>query len=120
MNDDSRENQVIDLDRALVRLGGSEEILRDLAALYLKEVPQWMTRLEEAVLNQNDDEIFRLAHDLKGSTDIFAAPAAVRAAQELERMGRFGELDGADEALGALKAELVWVKTELRRYLAET
>ena len=112
-------NGVVDLDRALVRLGGNEKMLRDLAALYLKECPLWMNQLEGAVNQEKEEEVLRIAHDIKGSTDIFAAAAAVKAAQRLEKMGRFGELEDADEALGALKAELVWVRNALKDYLKE-
>lgn len=117
MSGDENSRQVVDLDRALSRVGGNEKMLKDLAALFLEESPGWMSRLERAVQEENADESFRVAHDLKGSADIFAAAAAVKAAQRLEKMGRYGELEDADEVLGELKAELVWVRNALKAYL---
>ena len=117
MSGEEIHRQVVDLDRALSRLGGNEKMLRDLAALFLEEYPGWMNRLERAVAQEDADEVFRVAHDLKGATDIFAAASVVKAAQQMEKMGRYGELSDVDELLGELKAELVWVRTALKSYL---
>jgi two-component system, sensor histidine kinase and response regulator len=111
--DDHPDRQIVDLQRALTQLGGDEVMLLELVEIFLREAPRWLQRLEEAVTHEDADEVFRRAHDIKGSTDIFGANAAVRAAQILERMGRDDDLDGADEALGVLKAELVWVRQAL-------
>lgn len=108
---------VVDLDRALRRLRGDRAMLRDLAEIFLTQSPIWMGQLEEAVSTGDADETFRAAHDIKGSTEVFEAAGAARAAGKLERMGRQGALAGADEALGALKAELVWVRDALREFL---
>ncbi len=108
---------VLDLERALSRLAGDEEMFGELAEIFLRESPRWMALLEKSVADEDAAGVFRAAHDLKGSTDVFCAAAAVKAAQHMEKMGREEQLAGADEALGALKAEIVWVRNELRDYL---
>lgn len=108
---------VVDLERALRRLGGDRAMLSDLAKIFLSQSPIWMGRLEAAVSTGDVEEVLRAAHDIKGSTEVFEAAGAARAAERLERMGRHDELTGADEALGALKAELVWVRDALRDFL---
>ena len=111
------DHQVVDLDRALTRVAGDEEMLRELVEIFLKESPAWLSQVQASVGKQEADGLFRAAHDIKGSTEVFCAEPAARAAQQLEKMGRQGDLDGADEALGALKAELVWVRNALEEYL---
>ena len=89
-------------------------MLRELIEIFLGELPDWMARLEQAVNEEDADAVFRIAHDIKGSTDVFGAANASLAAQTMERLGRTADLGGADEALGALKAELVWVRQALQ------
>lgn len=115
-NDDSF-HEILDLDQARVRLGGNEAMLRDLAALFLEHSPEWMNRLEHALQEEDCDEVYRVAHDLKGSTQIFGAASASKAAQRIEKMGRFGDLHHLSEAFSALKTELVSVKNALQTYL---
>jgi len=114
--EDQPDRQVVDLQLALKRLGGDEAMLRELIEIFLRETPDWMTRLEWAINQGDTDEVFRRAHDIKGSTHVFAAAAAVEAAQSLEQMGRIADLDGADEAFGVLQAELVWVRQALQSF----
>lgn len=89
-------------------------MLRELIEIFLRELPGWMAKLEAAVSEDETNVVFRVAHDIKGSTDVFGASNAAEAAQTLERMGRAGDLRGSDEALGVLKAELVWVRQALQ------
>lgn len=111
------EHNVVDLERALSRVAGDEEMLHELAEIFLAESPGWLEQIEAAVNEENADGVFRAAHDIKGSTDVFCAESATQAAKQLERMGRNENLKDSDEALGALKAELVWVRNALQEYL---
>ena len=111
------DHEVLDLERALSRVAGDEAMLRELAQIFLKESPAWLQQVEAAVSEDEPDGVFRAAHDIKGSTEVFCAESAVQAAKQLEKMGRNEDLSGADEALGALKAELVWVRNALEDYL---
>ena len=116
---DNPDQQVVDFDRALSRVAGDEEMLRELAQIFLEESPNWLDQVETAINDGDAEGLFRAAHDIKGSTEVFCADPAVQAAKQLERMGRQDELEVADEALGALKAELVWVRNALEDYLGE-
>lgn len=114
---DQPEQQVVDLDRALSRVAGDEAMLRELAEIFLQESPGWVSRVEEAANEGDAEALFRAAHDIKGSTEVFGADSAVKTAKQLEKMGRQKNLEGADEMVGALKAEMVWVRQALERYL---
>ncbi len=112
------DHEVVDLKQALRRVAGDEEMLRELAQIFLEESPSWLEQVEVALSEDEPDGVFRAAHDIKGSTEVFCADSAVQAAKQLEKMGRNEELEDADEALGALKAEMVWVRNALQDYLA--
>ncbi len=116
-NKDQSDRNVVDLERALSRVAGDEQMLNELVEIFLAESPTWLEQIESAVTEEDPEGVFRAAHDIKGSTEVFCAEAATQAAKQLERMGHDDKLDGADEALGALKAELVWVRNALEDYL---
>ncbi len=96
----------LDWEAALKRVAGHEELLRQLAQLFLREVGTWMPELRQAVTQQDAAKVRRLAHTVKGSAATFAAEATVAAALRLEVMGRDGNLGGAGEAYGELEEEL--------------
>lgn len=114
---DKPDQEVVDFDRALSRVAGDEQMLRELAEIFLEQSPTWLEQIEDAISDDEPEGVFRAAHDIKGSTEVFCADPAVQAAKQLEKMGRQNDLDDADEALGALKAQLVWVRNALEDYL---
>lgn len=117
MTSDHPEKEVVDFDEALSRVAGDEQMLRELAEIFLEESPKWLEKIETAISEQQPEGVFRAAHDIKGSTEVFGAEAAVQAAKKLEKMGRDEALEDADEAHGALKAELVWVRNALQDFI---
>ncbi|MDE2729685.1 MAG: Hpt domain-containing protein, partial [Gemmatimonadota bacterium] len=66
----------------------------------------------------NAADLRRHAHTLKGSAGVFKADAVVDAAQRLEKMGRDGDLDHAEEALSTLAHELDLLKPVLAERVA--
>jgi signal transduction histidine kinase/HPt (histidine-containing phosphotransfer) domain-containing protein len=97
---------VLDWAAALKRIAGYEELLRQLAHVFLKEAGTWMSELRQAVTQQDTAKVRLLAHTVKGSAATFAAKATVEAALRLEVMGRDGNLGGAEEAYAELEQEL--------------
>lgn len=109
--------EVVDFDEALNRVAGDEQMLRELAEIFLEESPGWVEKIETSIANGESEGVFRAAHDIKGSTEVFRAESATKAAKQLEKMGRNDDLSDADEAFGALKAELVWVRNALEEFV---
>jgi HPt (histidine-containing phosphotransfer) domain-containing protein len=71
-----------------------------------KTIPEFMTRLENA-LGQNDmQSLGRDAHQFKGAAANLGAKAIAAIALELEKIGKSGDGNGAEEALSGLKAEV--------------
>jgi PAS domain S-box-containing protein len=109
---------VWDRSRALIHVGGDEDLLRELASVFLADFPRRMGDIREAVARGDAPKLKLAAHTLKGAVSNFAAAAAWHAAQRLEVMGQQGNLAGAEEALTALEQEmqrLQPVLTALRR-----
>jgi two-component system sensor kinase len=90
----------------LDRLGGDEELLAELAALFLREYPPMMENIRAALASQDAEALFRAAHTLKGSVGVFGAEEVVQAAVRLERMGRDNQHADAEGAWAALQAAL--------------
>ncbi len=97
---------VIDWHEAAARFGGDEEVMLELAELFVAEYPRLQSAIREAIESGNAADLRLHAHTLKGSAGVFLAEATVHAAQRLEQMGREGILDGAEEAWTALSDEL--------------
>jgi CheY-like chemotaxis protein/HPt (histidine-containing phosphotransfer) domain-containing protein len=96
----------IDLSAALGEAGGDQELVRELAGIFLQECPRWLAAIRKAVEGEDPSGLKIAAHTLKGSLNIFAAKAAGETARRLETMGREGNLAGAREVLASLVEEL--------------
>jgi two-component system sensor histidine kinase/response regulator len=104
---------------ALERLGGDEELLREVAQLFLEEYPSLVIQIRDAVAANDADALQRAAHSLKGSVSNFGADAAYQAAFDLELMGRNRELAQARNGLVALEDSLNYIQPALRELAAQ-
>lgn len=114
MLDSSGANLVI-LNRrlALARVDGDEELLREVAQLFLADYPRALGEIREAIASGDAKRLEREAHGLKGAAANFGAEPVVAAALELELMGRKGETGGAEAGLASLEALLNQLREEL-------
>jgi two-component system sensor histidine kinase/response regulator len=104
---------LLDRSAALERIGGDEELLREIAGLFLAEYPTLMQDIRLALESGDAEALERNAHSLKGSVANFEARPAVEAALTLEAMGRTRNLDRAPTALIELEAVLRALHPEL-------
>lgn len=107
-------NSVVDYRTALARLGGNEQLLSDLAAFFLEDAPGILRELSAAIAAGDGPSVERAAHSLKGLAANFGAPAAVRAAAELQDAARRGDLRQAEHLHGRLTRELEQLTAELQ------
>ena len=105
---------------ALERLGGDEELLREVARLFLDEYPALMVGIREAVAARDADALQRAAHSLKGSVSNFGADAAYNAALVLEMMGRTRDLAQAERGLAELDEALQYIHPALLELALES
>jgi two-component system sensor histidine kinase/response regulator len=90
----------------LDRLGGDEELLRELCQIFLKESPRLMENLRQGMANGDAAALQRAAHSLKGEVSYLSAAGATQAARRLEDMGHDRELSLASEAIRLMEREL--------------
>lgn len=93
---------LFDHAEALARVEGDQELLGDLAEIFLREAPEILQRLHEAVERGDAKAVAAEAHSMKGSVSNFGSRIAVSAALALETIGRGEDLRDAPEALSQL------------------
>jgi CheY-like chemotaxis protein len=99
---------------ALDRIGGDEELLRDLCHIFLEESPKLLQKLQQAVADGDSDGVMRAAHSLKGESSYLGAGGTSQAARQLEEMGRSRDLSHASNTLAVLEREVASLHIDLK------
>jgi HPt (histidine-containing phosphotransfer) domain-containing protein len=94
-------------------------LLKELVEIFVNDYPQMLTTLHKSLKATDAETFSRTAHSLKGMLRNFQADAAADAAFELEKMGRQGELDGADQIIDSLTHQLDGVAKKLKAVVKE-
>lgn len=105
---------VVDYRTALARLGGNEQLFRELAMFFLDDAPVILNDLGEALGAGNTAGVERAAHSLRGLAANFGAPAAVQTAGELQDAARRGDLSQGQSLYDSLAHEIGRLADELR------
>ena len=103
--------------RALRNLEDSEDLLREIADIFVTDYRGEIEAMHTALAAADADTLFRLAHTMKSSMASFCADEAFEATSALVRQARTGRLEGigdrlaeverlADELANALRGEL--------------
>jgi CheY-like chemotaxis protein len=109
------EQESMDTASALARVEGDAGLLRELVALFLKDLPDMLTNIREAVTAGDAGAIERAAHKLKGSVGNFSARPAFEAALRLEVLGRDATLSEAGPACAELENEINRLKSAMAK-----
>ena len=105
-----------DLDAFIERVGGDEELAREMALLFIPDAARLLDRIEEAVRNGDAEQLRQEAHALKGAAGNFGAARTVSGAMELEHMGRSGDLTRSHDVAVALKEDTLRLIDALRAF----
>ena len=98
---------------------GDPEFLAEVVNIFLQECPQQLTAMREAIAGGDAALLEQTAHSLKGSVSNFGVPAVFYALQNLEKMGRTGELASAAQAFADLEEKIRPLQTALADLLKE-
>ncbi len=104
-------------DEALLNVGGSEELLRELVELFLVECPKQLADVQKTYAAGDPAELMRAAHTLKGSVSLFAATEATVAARRIEQMGKLGSLQDYRPAWDELQSRIAELVEALKHEL---
>jgi PAS domain S-box-containing protein len=91
---------------ALSNIGGDENLLAELASIFLEEYPDILKNIRAAVGSNDREALVYYAHALKGSVSNFVVRDAEGAARKLEQIGREGDLADAPKVLSELESAL--------------
>jgi two-component system sensor histidine kinase/response regulator len=108
------ERRVWQRAEALDRLGGDEELLRELCQIFLEESPKLLQKLRQAVVDGDPEAVLQAAHCLKGELSYLGAGSALQAARQLVVMGHKKDLSQAMETLATLERELANVHCAMK------
>ena len=104
---------VLDLAIARERVGGDEDLLREIALLLLDEYPPLLDEIRAALEASDAARLERAAHTLKGSMATVGAEGVRQASFRLETLGRGRTLGPARDAFQALEREIEALRPEL-------
>ena len=93
------EQQPIDVETALVQLGGDHELLDDVVRVFLDTVPDLLTDLRSACSRSDAQQVWASAHGIKGAASNICAEPIRDLAGRIEEMGKRDELEHLDSAL---------------------
>jgi len=96
------------LDRAaaLALVGGNENLLAELAGMFLEDCPRWLAEMAESLRGADAKGLHFTAHLLRGTLSWFGPSPAAGPARELEAAARAGDLTAAARAFADLEAAL--------------
>lgn len=110
-------NDLLVLDRAMAldRVGGDEELLAEVAQLFLDDYPNSLREIDEALQRGDAKLLERAAHSLKGAASNFGAEPVVEPALALELAGRSGNLASTGRNYELLTSALRGLHQDLAR-----
>jgi two-component system sensor histidine kinase/response regulator len=109
---------VFNKDAALLKMGGDEELLREVVVAFLEECEDTVGAVDAAVRANDAKALRRAAHTLKGSVATFSTGPVYETALELERCGDDG-MEAAQQSYQRLRGELEQLLPELRALCAQ-
>jgi HPt (histidine-containing phosphotransfer) domain-containing protein len=106
--------QVLNWTQSLERVDGDETLLRELAALFLEDMPTLIREMENAIASGDSGALARAAHTLKGSVANFGAEPVYDAALAIEQAAKSQTLDDPMRMVSRLEAALRALTPELQ------
>jgi signal transduction histidine kinase/DNA-binding response OmpR family regulator len=118
---DAPASDLLVLDAAAFRgrCGGRDDLVRQIARLFLSECPRYVDGLRAALALADAVALRAAAHTLKGAVGNLSATPAYEAARRLEDLAHEGRLDAARPALHTLETELDRLRSAVRDLLAD-
>jgi CheY-like chemotaxis protein/HPt (histidine-containing phosphotransfer) domain-containing protein len=111
----TEEKEVFDKKGALERLGGDEELLKEILGMFLDDAPNQIERMQKQLEAEDLFGLERQAHSLKGAVMNIGGNALEKVAFAIELAARNGELDKARLLVAKLQKEFEGFKATLEQ-----
>lgn len=96
---------VLDLEELRNRCMGNVDLVQQVLKSFEQRIPEEMETIEKALQLRDTEQIARIAHRVKGTSATVAAQGLMRAAAEIEDVGRQGRLADLPPAIEHLHDE---------------
>ncbi len=106
---------VFDMDRALEGVEGDQELLDDLARIYLNESSELSIAISQAMQQNDIIAATKVAHTLKGASSNFCAQAIFDAAWHFEQLQPSNSPEEIELAYNTLLQELERLSQAIRQ-----
>ena len=104
---------IFDRQSALEKVEGDEQLLDELAEMFLEDCPSLSSAIFAAVEAKDCTALTSAAHAMKGVVANFGSHASEELARQLESMGRQQDLTDAEPVCVKLQASLAGLQREL-------
>jgi signal transduction histidine kinase/CheY-like chemotaxis protein len=104
----------IDSAGLLARVGGDQELMRDVIRLFLEDCPVRLSAIRAAITAGDAEALRSTAHALRGAAGTLSAAGLVDAATVLERIGAENRLDAAEGAWKTLNTQAAHLAAALQ------
>ena len=115
-----KENNVIDLAKLVVSINHNNLLLKKLIKYFIEKVPEQINLLEQAVKNNNLEEVDRISHKLKSEVGNFGSGKALKILSEINRISRNKSNRNLGKLCDNLRVEIEKVIQYLERYIENT
>ena len=114
------EQTPVDRDSLFERVDNDLELLEELLEIFEEDSQQHIDAMRAALNSSDADQFARSAHSLKGSSYNMSAVRLADISLELEKAGYEGSLDGLEDKVNELEAELRRVIPALKEILGQS
>ena len=108
---------MIDLDQLSVRLGGNTAIVEKILGIFTTQYDNGNPVFAEAITSGNTEEIYHLAHSLKGALANMCAEEDAAAAAEIESLARNGSVPD-DAMVQGMEQRIKAINEQIHAHLA--
>jgi HPt (histidine-containing phosphotransfer) domain-containing protein len=116
----STSGPVLDLENALARLGGDDDLFADMVGYFLEDAPKLAYEIHAAVDAKDASAMRMKSHALKGIAAGCGGVRTASAAQALEDAGNSGDLSRSESLAANLDVELKQLTSALEPYRHKT
>ncbi|RQD76672.1 response regulator, partial [Desulfonatronospira sp. MSAO_Bac3] len=108
-------NPPFDYKSLLDRLEQDHELAREIANMYLQDIPAKIEELQKALEDKAVQKVLRAAHSIKGNSANTGCMAISAIAEMMESLAQSGELDKVANLMPELKRQFEICKTEIEK-----